>query len=159
MSQSDGREQSFEQDIDTIEDIIADIAKCGVAIERRLGASPHYTDAQSLLNKATVQLQMKISAFQNGIRDRDAEAAIPRYKSHKIVGAMEISDIRPVPGAHYEFKYKETGEKVTSYSASDKLFSRYTPVVGDFLVFYPNDYQSFSPRKEFLDGYSAIESK
>lgn len=36
---------------------------------------------------------------------------------------------------------------------SSEMFSRYTPVAGDFYVVYADGYKSFSPRKAFLEGY------
>lgn len=37
-----------------------------------------------------------------------------------------------------------------------KMTERYTPVVGDFWVIYSDGYQSISPRKPFIEGYSEI---
>jgi hypothetical protein len=38
-----------------------------------------------------------------------------------------------------------------------EIFARYVPVPGDFYVVYADGYQSFSPRKAFLEGYTREE--
>lgn len=84
-----------------------------------------------------------------------AYRAMPSYTCHKRVKALEI-------------------EKVGSYCQAteglmrniwfvgddhwelfpDKMFTRYVPIPGDFYVVYEDGYQSFSPRKAFLEGYT-----
>ena len=34
------------------------------------------------------------------------------------------------------------------------MVTRYRPIEGDFLVLYADGYQSFSPAKAFLEGYT-----
>jgi hypothetical protein len=38
----------------------------------------------------------------------------------------------------------------------ENMTARYTPVVGDYWVVYPDQYQSLSPRAAFEDGYVAL---
>jgi len=40
----------------------------------------------------------------------------------------------------------------------EPVFARYFPEVGDFLITYPDGYQSFKPRQDVLDRYSKIEA-
>jgi hypothetical protein len=76
-----------------------------------------------------------------------------RYRSHKVVEAVEIAGVSqevglvaPVEGEHVD--------------VPDNFFGRGTPETGDFLVRYapdakhPNGYLSWSPRRAFLDGYT-----
>ena len=74
-------------------------------------------------------------------------AEMPRYKSHKTVWALEIAE---VDGQRLTFK--EPG--YAPMTAPSDMFQRYKPKPGDFLVQYVDGYQSFSPRKAFLDGYT-----
>lgn len=75
------------------------------------------------------------------------EADMPRYKSHKTVQALEIKEV-----AGHVLYFKD--ESFDSIDAPEELFSRYTPVPGDFLVLYEDGYKSFSPRKNFIEGYT-----
>lgn len=92
--------------------------------------------------------------------DNDAGAAsmeMPRYKCHKEVWALEIDtvdtpDFPNISGATLSFKDKG----YASVKVGRVMFSRYVPVPGDFYVQYKDGYKSFSPRKEFLDGYTKI---
>lgn len=82
------------------------------------------------------------------------DLALPRYRSHKTVSALEIE----------KCTYHDPGDPImyfidTSYAPRRfgiKLVSRYSPVPGDFFVVYDDDYESFSPRKAFLEGYDKI---
>lgn len=76
---------------------------------------------------------------------------MPRYKSHKTVHALEIDKVGwPSNGTRsVAFKDRDPGLELP-----DDMFSRYSPVPGDFLVVYEDGYKSFSPRKAFLDGYT-----
>lgn len=49
----------------------------------------------------------------------------------------------------------EDGQQHT-FPKDDKIFARYMPVVGDYMVLYKDGYLSISPQKEFEDGYSEI---
>jgi len=86
-------------------------------------------------------------------RDDGAAAAtmeMPRYVSHKKVWALEIKDV-----TDFRLHFKEEG--YASIPRDEAMFSRYTPVPGDFYVVYADGYKSFSPRKAFLEGYRPAE--
>jgi hypothetical protein len=76
-----------------------------------------------------------------------ASMEMPRYKSHKTIWALEIKDV-----TYFRIHFVEAG--YASVPREEKMFSRYTPVVGDFYVVYADGYKSFSPRKAFLEGYT-----
>lgn len=80
-----------------------------------------------------------------------AAAEMPRYTSHKTVHALEISavgDALADGGRSIAFVEKFLGKTLPA-----AMFSRYVPVPGDFYVVYADGYESFSPRKAFLEGY------
>jgi hypothetical protein len=75
---------------------------------------------------------------------------VPHYTCHKKVGALEISGVDG---------FALTFTNGNSATISRDIFSRYTPVPGDFLVVYEDGYMSFSPRKAFLDGYKPTDDR
>lgn len=80
---------------------------------------------------------------------------MPKYRSHKEVNAGEIKMISLGKEAIVSF----TDYVPTSCFTNEefkKMTERYKPVAGDFLVVYPDGYQSFSPRKAFLEGYTKL---
>ena len=72
------------------------------------------------------------------------------YISHKRVMAAKIIS---VSGNRLTF------ENGATEAFDVKLFHRYTPVAGDYLIIYPDSdgYQSISPRQAFEDGYHPDE--
>ncbi len=77
------------------------------------------------------------------------DRAMPMYKSHKQVWALELKN------ADYltcKISFADDGYEPITVPAA--MFSRYKPVKGDFYVVYADGYQSFSPRKAFLEGYT-----
>jgi hypothetical protein len=74
---------------------------------------------------------------------------MPRYRSHKIIHALEI---KAVDG--HRLTFVEAG--FAPIEAPAEMFSRYTPVPGDRYVVYPDGYTSFSPKKAFEEGYTRV---
>ena len=93
--------------------------------------------------------QIEDSSARPGVLIMDNAAEMPRYLCHKRVHALEIDTI--TDGA---ISFVEKG--YAPMLCPPEMFSRYTPVKGDFYVVYEDGYKSFSPRKAFLDGYSRI---
>lgn len=77
------------------------------------------------------------------------QRSMPRYKSSKIIAALEI---KAVDGHHLSFV--EAG--FADIEAPAEMFLRYTPVPGDRYMVYPDGYKSFSPKKAFEEGYERI---
>ena len=80
---------------------------------------------------------------------------MPWYVSHKKVRALEIDEVvRSGIGVSGEGRlwFRDIGYGPTDVPS--EMFSRYTPVPGDFYVVYADGYKSFSPRKAFLEGYT-----
>lgn len=86
-------------------------------------------------------------ANKHRTRDDGCGAEMPRYVSHKKVWALEIKSI--------EDNIITPVEAYLPIQCDREMWARYTPVPGDFYVVYADGYQSFSPRKAFLDGYKA----
>ena len=81
---------------------------------------------------------------------------IPLYKSHKIVRALRIRHIATPNGADAPrvVTFRNSEFQDVSLTLPPELFARYIPLQGDYFVVYDDGYQSFSPWKAFLDGYS-----
>ena len=82
--------------------------------------------------------------------DSGASMEMPRYRSHKQVWALEIAT---VVGRYLTFR--DAG--YAGVMCPEPMFSRYTPVPGDFYVVYDDGYKSFSPAKAFNEGYTRID--
>jgi hypothetical protein len=78
-----------------------------------------------------------------------AQMEMPRYISHKMIWALEIDTVNG-----HDLSFRDKG--YAPMHCAPEMFSRYTPVAGDFYVQYADGYKSFSPRKAFLDGYTRV---
>ena len=87
---------------------------------------------------------------------------MPTFECHKIVHALEVLEVgnyknNPEMGRLIRTVHFTDG---TSRDLTDDIFRRYLPEPGDFYVVYDNgEYESFSPRKAFLNGYSPKDSR
>jgi hypothetical protein len=84
------------------------------------------------------------------------KAMLPLWRSHKIVRAAEIQ------GVVYNSKgagVRLADPELPTVNIPISVFDRYKPVAGDFFVMYEDDYQSISPRKAFIEGYSKIDGQ
>lgn len=95
---------------------------------------------------------------------------LPKYKCHKEVHALKIASV--------EFDWevaKREGDRETDGSATFTFAEGFSPfkvtplyvtkhlrgldkteIVGGYIVFYEDGYQSFSPAKAFEDGYTRV---
>jgi len=87
-----------------------------------------------------------------------ATTEMPRYQSHKKVWALQIESVEDLgtdtttPGANVRLNFVDKG-----FAPRDvNLFGRPTPSSGWYMVEYDNNYTSFSPSKEFEEGYTRI---
>ena len=76
---------------------------------------------------------------------------MPKYKSHKTVWALEIDHVH----GGLELHFRDPGYGPLRVEAP--VLQRYFPQPGDFYVVYADGYQSISPRKAFLEGYTKFE--
>lgn len=82
---------------------------------------------------------------------------LPLYTCHKKVRALEIRSIGNYGVDAKGALWREISFADASFgpiSLPEKLFGRSVPMPGDFYVVYEDGYQSFSPRKAFLEGYT-----
>ena len=81
---------------------------------------------------------------------------MPRYRCHKIVGALKIREVSPAIHGGVTVAFEEAAFSPEYLDA--KMVTRYMPIAGDYLVEYQGDgYRSISPAKAFEDGYSRID--
>lgn len=93
------------------------------------------------------------------------EIEMPKYKCHKEVHALQISDIElDVVAAYREGRETDGGAMLTPfdrrYSAirvPHDFVSRNKLTVGGYYVVYEDGYRSFSPQGAFEQGYTKIE--
>ena len=83
----------------------------------------------------------------------ELDSVLRPYTSHKKVRAAEITSVGEiVDGAR---TCAITLASTLTIDVEAKVFARYVPVPGDYLVIYEDGYKSISPRKAFLEGYKA----
>lgn len=76
-------------------------------------------------------------------------AEMPRYQSHKKVWALKIATVDG-----YNLTFADPGYAPIRVEAG--MYSRYTPVPGDYYVVYDDGYKSISPAKAFEEGYTRL---
>ena len=89
----------------------------------------------------------------------DQVKQLPRYRCHKEVEAVKIAQIDPT-----SFAEASTGsawivpaEKgIASFWVDASYMQKHQPKVGGYYVRYKDGYESWSPAKEFEDGYTLI---
>jgi hypothetical protein len=79
-----------------------------------------------------------------------------KWRSHKVVEAEEIAAVEIDRG-----NIKAAGGRIAVRGGEvihvpGGFFARNTPTEGDFLVRYPDGYLSWSPRRQFEEGYSEV---
>lgn len=78
---------------------------------------------------------------------------LPRYKSHKTVWALKIRSIAPTSDGYVlMFERDEFGSLAFTL---EELQNRPKPEPGWYYVVYPDGYFSFSPAKQFEEGYTS----
>ena len=86
---------------------------------------------------------------------------LPKYQSHKVVGAARIIDIQPKKkgGALLILDYfdsKDPNGAPTRVKVSSKFVKKHEPRIGGYFVEYPDGYCSWSPKEAFESGYSRV---
>lgn len=86
---------------------------------------------------------------------------LPKYKCHKEVHALKIKEMI----GNGEGENQETDGSMiiipeedgyAPFKVDQAYISKHTPEVGGYFVVYKDGYKSYSPAKEFEDGYTAI---
>lgn len=80
---------------------------------------------------------------------------LPRYRSHKVVGAARITAVDP---QHNTVTVEMPGDASQTVTVPHDFFGRGIPTAGAYLVQYePDGYLSWSPAATFEDGYAPVE--
>lgn len=100
-------------------------------------------------------------ASNQAILDQQANYGVagemPRYRSLKIVHALEIKAIAPAAASELRdaIKIWPADDGYGPIYLSSDTFTRWMPGPGDFIVLYADGYWSASPRKAFIEGHVA----
>lgn len=89
---------------------------------------------------------------------------MPKYKCHKEVWALKIKDITFDSELAKETNRETDGSAIIipeekgydPFKVDSAFVKKHDPKAGGYYVVYKDGYQSWSPGKEFEDGYSKI---
>jgi hypothetical protein len=92
-----------------------------------------------------------------------AAREIPRYKSHKVVGALKIKSVEQspadyvadAPGGSYHITPEDAG--FLPFAVGADWVEKHRPQAGGYFVSYQDGYTSFSPAAAFEEGYTAVD--
>lgn len=87
------------------------------------------------------------------------ETQMPKYRCHKEVWALKIKSVDQIgcdTTTDENPIVRVTFEEGIFLPRNFNLHGKPTPVAGSYLVVYRDGYESFSPAKEFEDGYTRI---
>lgn len=90
--------------------------------------------------------------------DNQADQAaieMPKYQSHKQVHALEIESCDRTPMTTGDYTLTFVDSQYAPRVVSPEVVSRHMPEKGDFFVVYEDGYESISPRKPFVEGYTS----
>jgi len=82
---------------------------------------------------------------------------IPKWKSHKIVGAAKIKQIIDGSSGETTLICHDPERQIYSFVVDQRYMAKHMPEVGGYYVVYQDGYQSFSPAKAFEEGYTLID--
>lgn len=83
--------------------------------------------------------------------------SIPRYKCHKEVGALKIKSLEKLNTGALRITPEDTN--FLPFEVESRFVPQHEPArphIGWYVVFYDNDYISFSPPDAFESGYTRI---
>jgi hypothetical protein len=82
---------------------------------------------------------------------------LPQYRSHKIVRAAPIVELRALPSlGYFNVQLEIAPGETTTKPVDASVFVRGRPEPGDYLVAYADGYVSWSPKAAFEDGYRPV---
>lgn len=79
--------------------------------------------------------------------------SLPRYQSHKIVGAVLIAAVSVIDGGGI---LTPADESIGDIEVNGDYMAKHNPVEGGYFVIYEDGYSSFSPAKAFEEGYTPV---
>ncbi len=89
---------------------------------------------------------------------------MPKYKCHKVVGALQIKEVRPysikqLSGIYEKGFFLDVVEPgYEPIKVSQDFIVKHNPQVGNYYVVYEDGYKSISPAKAFEAGYTKIDA-
>lgn len=88
---------------------------------------------------------------------RNKHPALPQYRSHKIVEALKLREVSViyVTGKPVVAMMPE-GSIYPPFRVSAEYYDKHKPIAGGYWLRYDNGYESWSPAKEFEEGYNRI---
>jgi hypothetical protein len=84
-----------------------------------------------------------------------ASTPMPQYVCHKKVWALKIKSVDWVTGSGVMLEFDEP-RFAKRFFADGDLKGRPTPEVGYYMIQYADGYISFSPAKQFEEGYTPV---
>lgn len=83
---------------------------------------------------------------------------LPKYKCHKIVGALKIADVKRSARDRWVWELHFEPAEYGMLEMSAQWIDKHRPVAGGYLVQYSDEYVSYSPAAQFEEGYARVES-
>jgi hypothetical protein len=80
---------------------------------------------------------------------------IPRYKCHKVVGAVKIEAILR-DASRAGATITPADHSIEPFFVDAEYIAKHLPHVGGYFVLYDDAYESFSPAQAFESGYARI---
>jgi hypothetical protein len=81
---------------------------------------------------------------------------LPRYRSHKIVWALKINELKPRHPDDGTLLLTPCEEGYAPFILDAAYVSKHNPQVGGYYVQYEDGYKSWSPAKAFEEGYTRV---
>lgn len=82
---------------------------------------------------------------------------MPKYQCHKKVWALKIKQVNAPTGNDLEGSLEFEDPRYALRSMPLAYFDKHKPEAGGYFVQYEDGYCSFSPGKEFEEGYTLIK--
>jgi hypothetical protein len=86
-----------------------------------------------------------------------AEAEMPKYRCHKVVHALKISEVKAKVDTTYGVSAPVLvveDEGFEPIPVTKEWVEKHKPMPGGYYVVYSDSYTSYSPEKAFEDGYT-----
>lgn len=113
----------------------------------QLGAAPE-NGSEAAKNTPAVPVDAEVTRPTGTF---ESPVTLRKYRSHKVVSAAQILNV------DRDVLTVDAVEGPVRVQPEPAVFSRYTPIPGDYLICYPPDgYMSLSPRDKFEDGYLPV---
>ena len=86
---------------------------------------------------------------------------MPKYKSHKVVYALKIKEIRTkhVSPSDGSIVIVPEEKGYSPFRVEKDYVEKHNPKVGDYYVVYKDGYKSWSPAEAFEEGYTKVGRK